>query len=217
MLLRGLLRCIPGPGGVLLAGLLVLAGPALADRPAIVVFGDSLSAGYGLPQGTGWVDLLAQRLQRDRLGYDVVNASVSGETTFGGRSRIGPVLEAHKPAVVVVELGANDGLRGATIDSTRANLAAIVAACHKAGARALVVGMRIPPNYGPVYTRRFEAVFAEVARQQNAPLVPFLLDGFADDRTMFQADGIHPVAAAQPRMLENVYRRLRGLLLPRPR
>jgi acyl-CoA thioesterase-1 len=212
MLLRQLLCCV-----LVTACLLVPAAPAHAARPTIVVFGDSLSAGYGLPQGSGWVDLLAQRLQRDRLDYDVVNASISGETTAGGRGRIGAVLDAHKPAVVVVELGANDGLRGATVDSTRANLAAIVEACRKAGARVLVVGMRIPPNYGPVYTRRFEAVFAEVARQQNAPLVPFLLDGFAEDRAMFQADGFHPVAAAQPRMLENVYRRLRGLLLPRPR
>src|SRR5262245_53383373 len=128
------------------------AFPAQAARQTIVIFGDSLSAGYGLSQGSGWVDLLGQRLQRDKLDYDVVNASISGETTLGGRNRVDGMLETHKPAVVVVELGANDGLRGATVESTRANLAAIVAACHKAGAKALVVGMRIPPNYGPVYT-----------------------------------------------------------------
>ena len=183
----------------------------------IVIFGDSLSAGYGLPQGAGWVDLLAQRLRRDKLDYDVVNASISGETTFGGRTRIEPVLGEHKPAVVVVELGANDGLRGATVESTRANLAAIVAASHRARAKVLLVGMRIPPNYGPVYTRRFEAVFAEVARQHNASLVPFMLEGFADRREMFQADGIHPNEQAQARILDTVYKRLRGLLSPRPR
>jgi acyl-CoA thioesterase-1 len=185
--------------------------------PAIVILGDSLSAGYGLPRGTGWVTLLEQRLRRDGLAYDVVNASISGETTFGGRSRIGALLREHKPAVVVVELGANDGLRGAPVETTRANLAAIVAATHKARAKALVIGMRIPPNYGQVYTRRFEAVFAEVARQQNASLVPFMLAGFADRRELFQADGIHPNEQAQQRILDNVYRRLRALLLPRPR
>jgi acyl-CoA thioesterase-1 len=194
-----------------------LAAAPAHGAQAIVIFGDSLSAGYGLPQGAGWVDLLQQRLRREKLDYDIVNASISGETTFGGRNRIEAVLREHKPAVVVVELGANDGLRGNAIETTRANLAAIVAACRKAGAKVLVVGMRIPPNYGPVYTRRFEAVFAEVARQQNASLVPFMLDGFADRREMFQADGIHPNEQAQPRVLDNVYKRLRGLLQPRPR
>lgn len=190
--------------------------PALAAQ-TIVIYGDSLSAGYGLPQRTGWVDLLGQRLRRDKLDYRVVNASISGETTTGGRARIEGVLREHAPAVVVVALGGNDGLRGSAVETSRANLIAIVSAVHKAGARALLVGMRIPPNYGPVYTRRFEAMYAEVARQQNAPLVPFMLEGFAEKREMFQADGIHPNEAAQARILENVYRRLRPLLLPRPR
>lgn len=196
---------------------LLLAGAPVHAARNIVIFGDSLSAGYGLPQGTGWVSLLEQRLRREKLEYDVVNASISGETTFGGRNRINSVLQEHAPAVVVVELGANDGLRGNAVETTRANLIAIVAACHKAGAKVLVVGMRIPPNYGQVYTRRFEAMFAEVARQQNASLVPFMLQGFADKRQMFQADGIHPAEAAQPMVLDNVYKRLRALLLPRPR
>lgn len=200
-----------------LVGVVLLAAPAHAARQVILVFGDSLSAGYGLPQGAGWVDLLTQRLQRDKLEYDVVNASISGETTLGGRNRIDAVLREHKPAIVVLELGANDGLRGLPIESTRANLVAIVTACRKARAKVLMVGMRIPPNYGPVYTRRFEAVFAEVARQQNTSLVPFLLEGFAENRALFQADGIHPATEAQPRLLDNVYRRLRGMLLPRPR
>ncbi len=183
----------------------------------IVILGDSLSAGYGLPQGTGWVSLLEQRLQRDKLDYVVINASISGETTFGGRTRIASILAEYKPAVLVVALGANDGLRGAPVESTRANLVAIVAAAHKARAKVLLVGMRIPPNYGPVYTRRFEAVFAEVARQQNASLVPFMLEGFAARREMFQADGIHPNEQAQARILDTLYKRLRGLLLPRRR
>lgn len=201
---------------IVLLSIVVVATPVHAG-PTILVFGDSLSAGYGLSQGSGWVNLMEQRLQREKLDYEVVNASISGETTFGGRNRINSVLQEHKPAVVIVELGANDGLRGSAVETTRANLVAIVAACRKAGAKVLLVGMRIPPNYGPVYTRRFEAMFAEVARQQNTSLVPFLLQGFAENRAMFQADGIHPAAQAQPRMLDNIYKRLRALLLPRPR
>jgi acyl-CoA thioesterase-1 len=202
---------------LLLTLLFMFAASAAGATRTIVIFGDSLSAGYGLPAGSGWVSLLDQRLQRDKLDYQVVNASISGETTHGGRARIDAVLDAHKPAVVVVELGANDGLRGAAVETTRANLIAITQACMKSGARVLLVGMRIPPNYGPVYTRRFEATFAEVARQQNASLVPFMLAGFAERREMFQADGIHPAAEAQPLILDNIYKRLRALLLPRPR
>ena len=201
---------------IVLLLLVVVAAPAGAAQ-TILVFGDSLSAGYGLAQGSGWVSLLEQRLHREKLDYEVVNASISGETTFGGRNRINSVLQEHKPAVVIVELGANDGLRGSAVETTRANLVAIVAACRKAGAKVLLVGMRIPPNYGPVYTRRFEAMFAEVARQQNTSLVPFMLEGFAEKRAMFQADGIHPSAQAQPRVLDNIYKRLRALLLPRLR
>jgi len=195
--------------------LLILAAvaPAHAAR-TILVFGDSLSAGYGLPTGSGWVSLLDQRLKRDRLDYAVVNASVSGETTLGGRNRIAATLTEHRPAVVIVQLGGNDGLRGNSIEETRRNLIAIVEASRKAGAKVLLVGMRIPPNYGAVYTRRFEALYAEVARQQNASLVPFMLQGFADKREWFQSDGIHPAIEAQPRILDNVYRRLRALLTP---
>lgn len=201
---------------IVLLSIVVVATPVHAG-PTIVVFGDSLSAGYGLSQGSGWVSLMEQRLQREKLDYAVVNASISGETTFGGRNRINSVLQEHKPAVVIVQLGANDGLRGSAVEATRANLVAIVAACRKAGAKVLLVGMRIPPNYGPVYTRRFEAMFAEVARQQNTSLVPFMLRGFAENRAMFQADGLHPTAQAQPLVLNNIYKRLRALLLPRLR
>ena len=192
--------------------------PASAARAAqtILVFGDSISAGYGLAQDEGWVALLEQRIQRDQLDYRVVNVSISGETTLGGLNRISAALNDHQPAVVIIALGGNDGLRGNPLEDTRRNLIGIVAACRNAGARVVIAGMRVPPNYGPVYARRFEGLFAEVARQQNVSLVPFMLQGFADDRNMFQADGIHPVAGAQPRILVNVYRRLRPLLLPHP-
>jgi acyl-CoA thioesterase I len=195
--------------------LLVLTAvtPAHAAR-TILVLGDSLSAGYGLPNGSGWVSLLEQRLKRDGLDYAVVNASISGETTLGGRNRIAAALAEHHPAVVVVQLGGNDGLRGNSIEETRRNLIAIVEASRVSGARVLLVGIRIPPNYGQVYTRRFEALFAEVARQQNASLVPFMLQGFANKREWFQSDGIHPAVEAQARILDNIYRRLRALLTP---
>ncbi|HKQ24015.1 MAG TPA: arylesterase [Burkholderiales bacterium] len=197
----------------LLLLVLVTVAPAHAAR-TILVFGDSLSAGYGLPSGSGWVSLLEQRLKRDHLDYAVVNASISGETTLGGRNRIVSTLAEHQPSVVVVQLGANDGLRGNSIEETRRNLIGIVEASRVSGAKVLVVGIRIPPNYGQVYTRRFEALFAEVARQQNASLVPFMLQGFADKRDWFQSDGIHPTVEAQPRILDNIYRRLRALLTP---
>lgn len=198
----------------LLLLILTAVAPAHAAR-TILVFGDSLSAGYGLPNGSGWVSLLEHRLKRDRLDYTVINASISGETTLGGRNRIVAALSEHQPAVVIVQLGGNDGLRGNSIEETRRNLIAIVEASRKAGAKVLLVGMRIPPNYGKVYTRRFEALYAEVARQQNAALVPFMLQGFADKREWFQSDGIHPAIEAQPRILDNIYRRLRALLVPR--
>jgi acyl-CoA thioesterase-1 len=197
--------------------LVIVPAPAAHAARTILILGDSISAGYGLAQGEGWVALLEQRLRRDKLDYNVVNASISGETTLGGRNRIANVLSEHRPAVLIVALGANDGLRGNPLEETRRNLIAIVEAGRKAGAKVVVAGMRIPPNYGPVYSRRFEGLFAEVARQQNVSLVPFLLQGFAEDRKMFQADGIHPAAIAQSRILDNVYHRLRPLLSPRPR
>jgi acyl-CoA thioesterase-1 len=203
----------------LLLFLLLVIIPASAARAAqtILVLGDSISSGYGLEQGEGWVVLLEQRIQREQLDYRVVNASIAGETTLGGLNRIPVALEEHQPAVVIVALGGNDGLRGGSLEKIRGNLIAIVKACRKAGAKVVIAGMRIPPNYGPVYTRRFQGLFAEVARQQNVSLVPFMLQGFADDRNMFQADGIHPAAGAQSRILDNIYRRLRPLLLPRSR
>ena len=190
-----------------------LAVPAAASGAAtILVFGDSLSAGYGLPREQGWVHLLEQRLRAEKLDYKVVNASISGETTLGGRSRIDTALKTHRPALVVLELGANDGLRGATPESIRRNLEAISDACRRAQARVLLVGIRLPPNYGTAYTEKFHEVFSAVARSRKLPLVPFLLDGFANDRKLFQDDGIHPSAAAQPMMLDTVWKELRPLL-----
>jgi acyl-CoA thioesterase-1 len=171
-----------------------------------------LSAGYGLPREQSWVHLLEQRLRAEKLDYKVVNASISGETTVGGVARIHAALKAHRPALVILELGGNDGLRGASPESIRANLESISDACRRAGARVLLVGVRLPPNYGPAYTEKFEAVFRTVARSRKLPLVPFLLDGFAFDRELFQPDGIHPTAAAQPLMLETVWKELRPML-----
>jgi len=176
------------------------------------VFGDSLSAGYGLPQGRGWVDLLRKRLTATEQPFQVVNASISGETTLGGRNRLPAALAQHRPRAVIIQLGANDALRGQSLDRMRDNLQAMVKASRAANAEVLLVGMQIPPNYGQEYTRKFQTAFAEVARSQKIPLVPFLLEGFADQRTMFQSDGIHPSAQAQPLMLDTVWAALGPLL-----
>lgn len=190
-----------------------LAAPAAALSAAtILVYGDSLSAGYGLPREQGWVHLLEQRLRAEKLDYKVVNASISGETTLGGRNRIDATLRAHRPNIVILELGANDGLRGASPETIRGNLEAISDVCRRAQARVLLVGLRLPPNYGQPYAEKFQGVFREVSRSRKLPLVPFLLDGFSDNRDLFQADGIHPSAAAQPLMLDNVWKELRPLL-----
>ena len=183
-----------------------------AQSPVIMVFGDSLSAGYGLPQGKGWVDLLQQRLQRENYTYRVVNASISGETSLGGRNRLADALTQHHPVIVILELGANDGLRGQAPEATRENLLAMVRATRAAKAKVLLVGMRIPPNYGPDYTEKFHASFVAVSNQTQTPLVAFLLEGFADRRDLFQTDGIHPDVQAQSIMLDNVWGRLRPML-----
>ena len=190
-----------------------MAAPAAsaADR-SILVLGDSVSAAFGIPAARGWVALLAQRLKQERLDYSVVNASISGETTAGGLARLAPALQKSKPAVVIVELGGNDGLRGMPVAQMKQNLAAIAAQSKRSGARVLIVGVQVPPNYGAKYAGDFEAAFGEVAKAQHAALVPFLFEGFGDKREMFQPDGIHPTAAAQPMMLETIWQRLRPLL-----
>jgi acyl-CoA thioesterase-1 len=200
---------------LVIAALMFCIGATAATRPVVLVLGDSLSAEYGLPRDTGWVKLLADRLASSagsRAQYSVVNASISGETTRGGRTRLPALLDQHAPAVVVIELGANDGLRGLPLDAMRDNLRQMAAASQAAGARVLLVGMQIPPNYGRSYSDRFAATFAEVAGAQKTALVPFLLDGFAAQLDLFQADRIHPNERAQPRMLDNVWKALRPLL-----
>ena len=193
-----------------------LALPAAATFAAtILVLGDSLSAGYGLAREQGWVYLLEQRLRAEKLDYKVVNASISGETTLGGRNRIDATLRDHRPNIVILELGANDGLRGASPETIRGNLEAISDVCRRAKARVLLVGLRLPPNYGLPYAEKFQGVFREVSRSRKLPLVPFLLDGFSDNRDLFQADGIHPSAAAQPLMLDTVWKELLPLLKKR--
>ncbi|HSG77189.1 MAG TPA: arylesterase [Burkholderiales bacterium] len=178
----------------------------------ILVFGDSLSAAYGIAAKRGWVTLLAERLERERLDYSVVNASISGETTAGGVSRLPRALARHKPAIVILELGANDGLRGLPAAEMQKNLAAMIGMSKKAGAKVLLTGMRVPPNYGPEYAEAFAAVFEALARRHATAFVPFFLEGIADNLRLFQPDRIHPTEEAQPLLLENVWKALRPLL-----
>jgi acyl-CoA thioesterase I len=195
-----------------------LSAHAQGQAPLILVVGDSLSAEYGLARGKGWVALLEQRLAREKITARVVNASVSGDTTSGGRSRLPALLTQHKPTHVVIELGGNDALRGLPLPMTRDNLATMARAAKAAGARVLIAGMQMPPNYGRQYAEDFAAMFADVARSENAALVPFLLKGVADvadSEQMFQADRIHPKEVAHPVMLDNVWPVLQPLLRAR--
>lgn len=186
---------------------------ALAQTaPVVLVVGDSISAGYGLPSGAGWVGLLQKKLADEHFPHRVVNASISGDTTAGGRERLPALLREHRPAVTLIELGGNDGLRGGSLDAMRDNLDAMVGAAQKAGSRVLVVGIRLPPNYGPAYVQRFAAIFDDVAKAHKAAVVPFLFEGFGEDNAMFQADRIHPTAAAQAKLLANVWPELKPLL-----
>jgi acyl-CoA thioesterase-1 len=204
---------------VLLAGaLLALAGPAVAASPVLLVVGDSLSAEYGLKRGTGWVSLLEARLAQEKSPVRVVNASISGETTSGGRSRLAALLTQHQPRYVVIELGGNDALRGLPLAMTRDNLGWMTQAARQAGARVLLVGMQLPPNYGRDYGERFSELFVQVARQHQSAVVPFFLQGFAnqpDAARYFQADRIHPTEEAQPLMLATVWPEIRKLLAAR--
>lgn len=192
------------------------AVPSRADTPArILVVGDSLSAEYGLARGSGWVALLEQRLQRERIAGTVINASISGDTSASGRSRLPALLRQHQPSHVVIELGGNDALRGLALESTERNLSEMVKASQDAGARVLLVGIQVPPNYGRTYTERFAATYAKVAADRKVPLVPFLLKGVADvpdPARFFQPDRIHPNESAQPLLLDNVWPALRRLL-----
>lgn len=185
---------------------------ANAAGKTILVFGDSLSAGYGLAISRGWVALLEEKLKRERIDYSVANASVSGETSAGGRARIDAALERHRPSVVIVELGGNDALRGLPIAQMKSNLASIVERSKKGGARVLLVGMRMPPNFGADYMAAFEQAFAGVAKSEKVALVPFMLEGFGDDLDYFQPDRIHPNERAQPLILDTIWPKLAPLL-----
>ncbi|MGC3873155.1 arylesterase [Halomonas sp. GXIMD04776] len=203
-------RCLSGR---LMATLLLLlslwTGMASAANTTLLVMGDSLSAAYGIERQAGWISLLRQRLGDE---VKVVNASISGETTSGGATRLHKLLRQHAPDIVLIELGGNDGLRGLSPKQMRHNLSSMIEASQKADAEVLLVGIEIPPNYGQAYARAFKAVYRDLAEQYDVPLVPFLLDGVALEEDLMQDDGIHPTAEAQPRMLENVWPELKALL-----
>jgi acyl-CoA thioesterase I len=192
--------------------LIGLAGAARA-APSILVFGDSLSAAYGIPRASGWVALLEQRLLTGNTGYQVINASVSGETTAGGLTRLPALLARHRPQLLILALGANDGLRGLPPPQTARNLEAMITLAEKQGANVLLVGMRLPPNYGAAYAGKFQSVFSEVAKKKKVRLLPFLLEGIATQPEHFQADGLHPTAQAQPLLLDTVWRELSPMLV----
>jgi acyl-CoA thioesterase-1 len=193
--------------------LIVASAAARAEAPVILVFGDSISAGYGLARvEQGWVDLLKTRLKEQGYGYEVVNASVSGETTAGGLARLPRALELHHPSIVILELGGNDGLRGLPIAQMRANLTQMATLAGAAGAKVLLLGMRMPPNYGPPYTEQFAMVFSDLAREKKLSLVPFLLTDIALSTTLLQGDDIHPNARGQPVLLDNVWPQLKPML-----
>lgn len=178
----------------------------------MLVVGDSLSAEYGITRGTGWVPLLEQKLKAEKIQATVVNASISGETTIGGRTRLPALLDRHKPDIVVLELGANDGLRGLPVASAEGNLRAMVDMAQQKKARVLLVGMRMPPNYGRAYTESFFNMFKKISQETRSPLVPFMLEGVADKPALFQADRLHPTSNAQPLILNNIWPQLAALM-----
>jgi acyl-CoA thioesterase-1 len=198
---------------ILLSSLVVIAilpRPAVGER--ILIVGDSLSAAYGIDPEQGWVSLLQRRLKSEGYPYDVINASISGDTTRGALERLPALLERHEPAIVVIEIGGNDGLRGIAIQEMTRNLAMLVASARDSGARVLLIPMKLPPNYGPRYVERFEQAYRTVARDEKAGLAPFLLDGIATHEPLMQEDGVHPRVEAQPQMLSNIWPALQPLL-----
>lgn len=192
--------------------LVFFATCAYSASKTVLVLGDSLSAEYGISRGAGWVSLLEQRIRSDRIGASIVNASISGETTSGGKTRLPALLSQHRPTVVVIELGANDGLRGLPLQAAESNLRTMIRESQKAKARVLLVGMQIPPNYGREYAQRFAGLYERLAKETGATLAPFLLDGVASKLELFQADRIHPRAEAQPIILDNIWPHLKPLL-----
>lgn len=192
--------------------LMALVASTVQAAQTIVVFGDSLSAAYGIQPNTGWVALLENKLKQQKSAYKVVNASISGETTSGGLSRFDQMLKAHQPSIVVIELGANDGLRGLSLSDMQSNLDSMIKQAKAKNATVMLLGMKIPPNYGIQYTQKFSAIYAALAKQYKLNLVPFFLDGVAGNRSLVQDDGLHPTAAAQSKLLENIWPKLEDLL-----
>ena len=210
-----MLNCFSGSrmlSVVLLCAGLLLSASAHSAAKTLLVLGDSLSAEYGLPRGTGWVSLLEKQVRAEKLNAQIVNASISGETTAGGKARLAALLEQHKPAVVLLELGGNDGLRGLQLAATQANLRDMISQSVSAGAQVVLIGMRVPPNYGVDYSKRFAAMYQGLGREKSVRLVPFLLQGLEDTEQYFQPDRIHPNQRAQSVMLDNVWPVLRPLL-----
>lgn len=185
--------------------MLAASASAYSAPKTVLVVGDSLSAEYGITRGSGWVALLEQKLASKKLPAKVVNASISGETTIGGRTRLPALLEQHRPDIVVIELGANDGLRGLPVASAESNLRAMVNMAQQKKAKVVLVGMRMPPNYGRAYTESFANMYQKVANETKSPLVPFMLEGVADKPALFQQDRLHPLAAAHPIILNNIW------------
>lgn len=190
----------------------VTAPAAAAPEPVILVLGDSLSSGHGISEQQGWVNLLRERLDENGYPHQVVNASVSGDTTRDALSRLDTAVERHRPDIAIVELGGNDGLRAFSIDTIKGNLSRILATLREHGAKIVLLGMRMPPNYGPVYTQAFQDLYPALADEFDAALVPFFMAGVADDPALMQDDEVHPNAAAQPRLLDNVWPVLKPLL-----
>lgn len=184
------------------------------DKITILILGDSLSAGYGLSTESSWVALLKNKLQNESPNYQVINISISGETTLGGRNRIEQALKSHRPNIIIIGLGANDGLRGTSIQTINDNLEMIIETCQRYHAAPILVGMQLPPNYGIAYTQKFRHLYQQLSSRYQLPFIPFLLEGFADKRDYFLADGIHPNAAAQTIILENIWKALHPLIKP---
>ena len=199
-------------GLLLITALTLMAQAYAAPARTVLVMGDSLSAAYGLSVEQGWAALLAKRLSETRPGWRVVNASVSGETTGGGRARFAHALEEHAPAIVILELGANDALRGLPLEQAQANLQAMIEAARARGTRVLLAGIEVPPNYGPDYADAFRAMYARLAQAEGVAFLPFLLEPIATDLSQFQSDTIHPTAEAQPALLDHVWRTLAPML-----
>lgn len=211
--IHGVWRVLVQRGVTILLAWALLVMPALAaGNRTILVMGDSLSASYGLAANQGWVDLIAQRMKTSHPGWRMVNASIGGETSAGGAARIAAALARERPSVVVIELGSNDGLRGLPLSQTRGNLEKMIRAAQAAKARVLLIGMRMPPNYGRDYTRGFEAIFLELSKQYRTDFLPFLLAPIASDRNAFQDDNLHPVAGAEPKLRDHVWPVLLPLL-----